>query len=246
MNTSLPKHTRNASHTCDPPPELPPHNTTASPFIPSWLDDADLRPAEFRLLCRIYRRGQECFESVPSIAAGCRLEAKTVRRIMQQLLARSIIKRKDRPGRSALLSVTEHQHWQVEPLPNGTRGAKRVHPNGTPTPLPNGTRRRESPKVTPLKCPHSLVETIYEAYPRKVGKPAALRAITAALRRGIEGEDLLAITQRFGKAWDGETDLQFCPHPATWFNQERYADAPDSWRNGRTRATTEEEHARGF
>lgn len=212
--------------------------SNGSPWVPAWLDDAGLRPAEFRLLCRIYRRGQECFESVPSIAAGCRLEAKTVRRIMQQLLARSIIKRKDRPGRSALLSVTEHQHWQVEPLPNGTRGAERVHPNGTPTPLPNdtptplpnGTRRRVSPEVTPLKCPHSLVESIYQTYPRKVGKPAALRAITAAIKKGVKAEDLLAITQRFAEAWSGEADLTYCPHPSTWFNEERYNDTPDTWR----------------
>ena len=29
MNTSLPKHTRNASHTCDQPPDLPPHDSIA-------------------------------------------------------------------------------------------------------------------------------------------------------------------------------------------------------------------------
>lgn len=217
---------------------MTPPSTNGAPFIPSWLDDAGLRPAEFRLLCRIYRRGRECFESVPSIAAGCRLKRRTVKLLIRDLVKRQILKRVHRPGFSSLLSVAPHESWKISPAPLGTQGPKQPRspncpprgPFGDPTPGPFGDPGRYSKEGTPRKVLQSHVETIYGAYPKKIGKPAALRAITAALRRGIKGEELLAITQRFAKAWDGETDLQFCPHPATWFNQDRYADAPDTWR----------------
>lgn len=73
-------------------------------------------------------------------------------------------------------------------------------------------------------------EEVYEAYPRKVGKPAAMKAIAKQLR--LHPFDLvMTATQGFAKAWAGEADKSFCPHPSTWFNQERFKDDPSTWRN---------------
>lgn len=71
-----------------------------------------------------------------------------------------------------------------------------------------------------------LAESIYQYYPKKVGKPAAIKAIKKAIKK--HGADVVASrTCAYAKAI-GEAD-QFTPHPSTWFNQERYMDDPKTW-----------------
>lgn len=69
-------------------------------------------------------------------------------------------------------------------------------------------------------------ERIYQAYPLKVGKPAALKAIRKALTKETP-EALLKATVAFCAARNG--NLDFCPHPSTWFNQERWKDDSSTW-----------------
>jgi hypothetical protein len=73
------------------------------------------------------------------------------------------------------------------------------------------------------------VEEIYQAYPRKVGKKAALAAIRRACRT-IPAQDLLAFVQRYATARDGQ-DAKYTPLPATWFNQGRWMDDPANWKD---------------
>lgn len=73
-----------------------------------------------------------------------------------------------------------------------------------------------------------IAERIYAAYPRKVAKPAALKAIRKALE-SIDGDSLLALTEAYSEARRGQ-DMQYTPHPATWFNGQRWADDPQTWR----------------
>lgn len=84
----------------------------------------------------------------------------------------------------------------------------------------------------PPKWPPGTLEAIYQAYPRHVGKGAALPAIGKALtrlaRRG-EPDPVAWLTQRvqaFAKQRAGE-DPNFTPHPSTWFNQGRFDDEPE-------------------
>ncbi len=65
-------------------------------------------------------------------------------------------------------------------------------------------------------------ESIYDAYPRKVGKQPALKAIRVALKT-ISFEALLAKTKAYAASRQGQ-DPQYTPHPATWFSQRRWAD----------------------
>lgn len=78
-------------------------------------------------------------------------------------------------------------------------------------------------------------ETIYAAYPRKVGRSAALKAILKAMQ--TEGSArLLSLVQDYAKAvsrWPA-SERQFVPHPATWFNQGRYLDDQKEWQRGST------------
>ena len=81
--------------------------------------------------------------------------------------------------------------------------------------------RRSAPDI-------SEATRIYGEYPRKVGRPAALRAIQKQIGK-FGFERLLDLTKRFASAWAVAVDLKFCPHPSTWFNQERFNDDPGSW-----------------
>jgi hypothetical protein len=88
------------------------------------------------------------------------------------------------------------------------------------------------PKIIGAK---SDAEVIYAAYPIKVGKIAALKAIAVALR-SMPAADLLAKVQAYAAAvakWphalrysDGRDTV---PHPRTWFNQGRFLDDPATW-----------------
>lgn len=100
-------------------------------------------------------------------------------------------------------------------------------------PNPSGNRKEETPLI-PLETGKRILAAgaaeIYAAYPRKAAKPAALRAIVRALKRE-KFDYLLERTKAFAKAWNGASEVKrhFIPHPATWFNQERYNDSPKEW-----------------
>jgi hypothetical protein len=68
-----------------------------------------------------------------------------------------------------------------------------------------------------------LFAGFWAAYPNKKGKGAARKAFERALKRATARE-IAAGLNRF--AWP--SDRQFIPHPATWLNQDRWADEPDT------------------
>ena len=84
----------------------------------------------------------------------------------------------------------------------------------------------------------SMCERVYQSYPRKVGKGVAVKSIAKAINRLMEVEgktDLEAAsfleerTKTFADTPSGRAG-RFCPHPSTWFNQERYYDDEQEWR----------------
>lgn len=79
-------------------------------------------------------------------------------------------------------------------------------------------------------------EEIYLAYPRKVGKQDAQKAIIKALKLK-KHNDLLEATQAFSTAVNG-ADKKFIPYPSTWFNRGSYDDDPSEWsESGRSQPT---------
>lgn len=72
---------------------------------------------------------------------------------------------------------------------------------------------------------------IYEQYPRKVARPKALTAIAKQIPE-FGFEVILAATIEFAKAWAlaPKEEMQYCPHPTTWFNQQRFNDNPSTWK----------------
>jgi len=88
-------------------------------------------------------------------------------------------------------------------------------------------------------------EDIYAAYPRKIGKQAALKAIKKACGTGAVGQmkavTILGKVKEYAAAvaqWPA-ADKQYCPHPATWFNRGSYDDDPSEWLRGTPAATSQ-------
>jgi hypothetical protein len=92
--------------------------------------------------------------------------------------------------------------------------------NNTPLHPPQG----ESEKGVDIE---ELFNKFYGAYPRKVGKPAALKAFKAKAKKSKDPKALLADIlkgiEAHGAEWAGK-DQQYIPHPSTFLNQERWKD----------------------
>ena len=104
--------------------------------------------------------------------------------------------------------------------------------------LQNGSESGESAASPPKAAPQgsaAQIEEIYQAYPRHIGKAAALKAIRAAVKRMEErdsSEDAIAFllerTKLFAASPAGKRG-QYTAHPATWFNRESYLDDEQEW-----------------
>jgi hypothetical protein len=121
------------------------------PFIPGWLDDAELTPVVFRVYCRISRRGV-CNESLRHLAKGCRIKRRTAQTAIQLLVAKGMVSEEKRFGRTTI--------YRVGPSPfgvlghNGTqsyRGTTPQAPRGTRDPVPQTDYKGIPNKVSPGK-----------------------------------------------------------------------------------------------
>lgn len=93
--------------------------------------------------------------------------------------------------------------------------------------------------VVPRKAIKCDAKSIYEAYPRKLGRRSALKAIESAFNRLQGGEcpdiepdhagSFLLDSARYFARSPGGKKGEFTPHPATWFNQSRYLDDRSEW-----------------
>lgn len=95
---------------------------------------------------------------------------------------------------------------------------------------------------------HPTAEQIYAAYPRKVARQDALKAISSAMKK-VSAESLLEATNAYAAAvskWSPE-DRNFVPHPATWFNRGSYQDDRETWiRRGPSKGVLEERFEGAF
>ena len=93
---------------------------------------------------------------------------------------------------------------------------------------PRGEESREEKKNTP-HAPRGGFAEFWSAYPKKVGKDAALKAFEKRKPDAQLLSQMLAAIAVQAKSADWTKDSgQFIPHPATWLNQGRWQDEPDS------------------
>ena len=67
---------------------------------------------------------------------------------------------------------------------------------------------------------------IYAAYPRHVARKPAMKAILAAMKK-IDALELWNLTLDYATSVEGK-DPTYIPHPATWYNAERWNDVEES------------------
>jgi len=104
---------------------------------------------------------------------------------------------------------------------------------GKPYAGPSGANTRTNLERTNTKAPDGF-EDVYQAYPRKVGRPAAIKAWKAAKVKPSEVVTILEdIAKRKNEPEWTKDGGQFIPHPATYLNQRRWEDT------GTTTAPTE-------
>lgn len=99
-----------------------------------------------------------------------------------------------------------------------SKGSEKGSPTPAPTTTPNNSHLQS--KSTAIAA--SVFEDFWAIYPRKEGKGAARKALPKALKI-VEADELLAVVRSFAVRMAG-TEPRFIPFPATWLNQERWAD----------------------
>lgn len=147
-----------------------------SVFCHSAVDDAGFTSAQFRVLHRVARRDgpDGCFESMAEIAAGCRLNIRTVKTVVRQLVSVGIVGRTDVSGRPSVLRLTLEEwvkrgkpHPKEDPSPEMDpvqteygEGVQKRYGEGDQKEPPHPTQK-EPPEGIPYK-------ESKEGYPTKV------------------------------------------------------------------------------
>ena len=119
-------------------------------------------------------------------------------------------------------------------------------------------REKDSPAVASDTRPSReqlavLAAEVYAAYPRKVAKAPALKAIQKAIvtigDRDFRGnlkaaaEWLKSRVDLYAQSPQGRReDKTYIPHPATWFNDARYDDDPSQWTHVGQAASATDKH----
>ena len=137
--------------------------------------------------------------------------------------------------------------------------APSVTQNAKPVTLPLLSSKDSASSIKPASKQHQTdidgrgvtaadIEAIYRAYPKHLGKQAALKAIEKALAH-ISYSELLAAVTEYAAAVSG-ADKQYIPYPATWHNNRRWEDDRSEWkdegRNGKPAAGTDATLAAGI
>ena len=221
-------------------------------FIPPWLDELDIKPNPFRVLCHLLRRAGadgRCNPSGGSIATACHINRDTVWPALEALEKAQLIRRlpKKFGGQNNYL-ITPPIGGKTGPIEETPIGGKtgvsiggKEGPVSNPfevIPLKESNHIDDSPKSdgfqlfpeetpSPTISKNQLAESIYREYPRKESKPAAIKAILKSFKT-YPPEHLLERTKAYATAISWK-EKQFIPHPATWFNNERFNDDPIGW-----------------
>ena len=74
-------------------------------YVGSAIDDAGLSQAQFRVLCRVVRRGV-CWESIPNMSKSLKIGIRQLRRAIKELVREKWIQRTDVKGVGVKLEAT--------------------------------------------------------------------------------------------------------------------------------------------
>jgi len=119
--------------------------------------------------------------------------------------------------------------------PGGHEGRRVSTPlPSTPRELPDGSSApcspppagdASKPKRAPAKPTPERFDEFWSAYPKRVGKQAAIRAWRKAIELA-DCDQIIEGARRYAESRQGE-DPKFTAHPSTWLNAGRWDDEPE-------------------
>lgn len=178
--------------------------------------------------------------SVATLARYAGVSTRSVQRALADLIEAGLIERLVNEGGTHRTPDHERPNLYRITLP---RGVTPVSPpdaavTGGVTPVSPPPLTEMSPHpLTPVSPEPSLepsgetslepsalsrFDEWWDAYPRKVAKPAALRRWKAMSER--DRQRAIAALAAWCAYWEARGEPEFIPHPTTWLNQERYND----------------------
>lgn len=190
------------------------------------ISDARISALALRVFCALASHADkngECFPSQNRIADVALTTRQTVNRALQCLEELGYIQAHERyrddGGMSSKHYTINHDIRETPPVTVGVTPpvtSEDYTPCNPATLQLNNTIKQNQLRDIPHK---DYFEDFWSLYPRKVGKGAARRAWKAALKTAGP-ETLIAAARHIPKP----EDIEFCPHPATWLDQERWLD----------------------
>ena len=155
---------------------------------------------------------RRCDPSVATLAREGKTSRRTIPRLLAQLKAAGEIEINAGGGRNHCNSYT----ITVSPF-NGETLTNQVR-----NPDTRVTRTIRNQKDISHSADDPAFTAFWSAYPRKVAKPAALKAWRSAKSRPPLADLLAALDRHKGsEQWQA---ARFVPHPATWINGQRWDD----------------------
>lgn len=202
----------------------------------AWEQRSLSPPDRLVLLALADRHNSEtgaCFPSLRRVAEDANLSERAVRLALRALEEAGLIKaepRKAEDGRQLSSAYVLNQG-----APHAGEGAQDAPGRGHSVPG-QGAPHAPKPGIVTMEGKESSLRSLsvregaiesdfeiwWQAYPRKEGKGAARKAYGAAVKK----VDSLTLRTALMRPWPEEA--RFIPHPATWLNQERWADAPQA------------------
>lgn len=174
---------------------------------------------------------RRCDPSVATLARECKTSRRTIPRLLAQLKAAGEIEINAGGGRNHCNSYT----ITVAENPDKDVTVSEANPDtrvtvSTAETLTNQVRNTDTRVTRTIRnqkdISHSADDpdftAFWSAYPRKVAKPAALKAWRSAKSRPPLADLLAALDRHKGsEQWQA---ARFVPHPATWINGQRWDD----------------------
>tara|TARA_R100000353_G_scaffold165253_1_gene126309 strand:+ start:462 stop:1154 length:693 start_codon:yes stop_codon:yes gene_type:complete len=158
-----------------------------------------------------------CFPSINTIIEDTGISRSSVLRTLGQLQDIGLI-RKQAAFRDNKSQTSNRYIFAFEGV------SESDPPHVTLTPLSVSERHPKEPLSNkPISLKQKFLFTaVWETYPRKVGKGAAMKAWLKAVKK-ISEKDLLDAINAYIESIQGK-DKQYIPHLSTWLNQERWMD----------------------
>jgi hypothetical protein len=173
------------------------------PFIPVWLDEAGMPPAEFRLYCHLCRRTDKetgiAWPKVESMAEKCGTSDRTVKRLLTSLVTRGLIANLGKPFAGSCryrILANSDTTAPIDAPPIVTPRPRLIANEDTTAPI-------DAPPIVPFDAPNSDTTTppIVTPRPQEGTLKKVLQRRESKVQTDEESEPLPFESAAFRDAW---------------------------------------------